>query len=214
MASYNHWGNYNWGHHGGEWWHNGWNWGHYHYGGFWPYYWFPWFAFDWWPGYYYSMYYPYCYDYGPGDIYADNSTVAPYVAAYPPPGEQPAEVQPNRQRPNRRMPMPRRAAPGPRWATSIWPKPAGYFQQGNYRDAMRFAGHAAVEMPRSADVHNLLMLSMFAGGEYRGAAMEAHAAASLGQAPGLEHGLRVLRQYQAIYRSASGIGEVRLPARL
>ena len=55
------------------------------------------------------------------------------------------------------------------------------FQRGDYHDAIRLAGHAAVEDPRSADVHNLLMLSMFASGDYRGAAMEAHAAASLGQ---------------------------------
>ena len=34
---------------------------------------------------------------------------------------------------------------------------------------------------RNADVHNLLMTAMFASGEYRGATMEAHVAASLGQ---------------------------------
>ena len=55
------------------------------------------------------------------------------------------------------------------------------FLRGDYHQAIRLAGHAAIEDPRSAAVHDLLMLSLFASGDYRGAAMEAHAAASLGQ---------------------------------
>jgi Flp pilus assembly protein TadD len=50
------------------------------------------------------------------------------------------------------------------------------FQQGNYRDALRLASHAAVDSPRNARVHELLSLPMFALKDYRGAAMEAHAA--------------------------------------
>jgi thioredoxin-like negative regulator of GroEL len=43
--------------------------------------------------------------------------------------------------------------------------------------------HAAVDEPRDAKVHLLMSLGMFATGEYRGAAMEAHAAAALGKVP-------------------------------
>ena len=50
------------------------------------------------------------------------------------------------------------------------------FQQGNYRDALRLAGHAGVESPQNPKVHELTSLALFATGEYRGAATEAHAA--------------------------------------
>ena len=43
--------------------------------------------------------------------------------------------------------------------------------------------HAAVDEPRNAKIHLLMSLGMFATGEYRGAAMEAHAAAALGKVP-------------------------------
>ena len=58
------------------------------------------------------------------------------------------------------------------------------FQQGNYRDATHLAAHAAVDDPKNPTVHLLLVLGMFATGEYRGAAMEAHAVALLGKTPG------------------------------
>ena len=57
------------------------------------------------------------------------------------------------------------------------------FQQGNYRDATHLAAHAAVDDPKNPTVHLLLVLGMFATGEYRGAAMEAHAVALLGKTP-------------------------------
>jgi tetratricopeptide (TPR) repeat protein len=174
MSAYNHGANYNWSHHGGEWWHHGWNWNRWGWGGIWPYYWFPWFAFDWWPGYYYSIYCPYCYDCGPGYIYADSYAAAPYASAYPPMVDQPSEPRPAEAN----------APAGGAESTlgdQFLAEARKAFQEGNYRDSLRLGGHAAVEMPRSAEVHNMLMLSMFAGGEYRGAAMEAHAAASLGQ---------------------------------
>ncbi len=57
------------------------------------------------------------------------------------------------------------------------------FQQGNYGNALRLAGHAAVDDPRNPNVHLLMMLGMFAMGQYRGAAMEAHAVAALGGTP-------------------------------
>ena len=54
-----------------------------------------------------------------------------------------------------------------------------FFQIGNYQNALRLAGHAAVEAPRNPEVHELASLALFALKDYRGAAMEAHAALRL-----------------------------------
>jgi hypothetical protein len=54
------------------------------------------------------------------------------------------------------------------------------FTQGNYRDALRLGSHAAVESPQNGKVHELLSLALFASGDYRGAATEAHAALAVG----------------------------------
>jgi tetratricopeptide (TPR) repeat protein len=54
------------------------------------------------------------------------------------------------------------------------------FRNGDYQGALRAAGHAAVEMPRDAAIHELMSLALFALKDYRGAAIEAHAALSLG----------------------------------
>jgi hypothetical protein len=54
------------------------------------------------------------------------------------------------------------------------------FQNGQYQEALRLAGHAAVEAPRNAEVHELASLALFALKDYRGATMEAHAALALG----------------------------------
>ncbi len=161
-------------HHGGEWWHNNNNFDHNHwygrygygYGDIWPYYWFPWYAY----GYgYYPYYYNDYYDYGYPDSYAYAEGASPYISSYAPPADETAAT-----------PTPERgdeSTLGHQYVTSA----QSDFRQGNYREALRLAGHAAVEMPRDDGVHNLLMLSMFAEGDYRGAAMEAHAAASLGK---------------------------------
>ena len=55
------------------------------------------------------------------------------------------------------------------------------FVRGDYRNALRLAGHAEVESPQNAKVHELTSLALFASGEYRGAATEAHAALALGE---------------------------------
>jgi tetratricopeptide (TPR) repeat protein len=54
------------------------------------------------------------------------------------------------------------------------------FHEGSYANALRLAGHAAVDNPRDPNVHLLLSLSMFALGNYQGAAAEAHAVAAMG----------------------------------
>ena len=54
------------------------------------------------------------------------------------------------------------------------------FQAGKYRDALRLANHAAVESPRNPKAAELMSLALFADGDYRGAAAQAHAALTLG----------------------------------
>jgi hypothetical protein len=54
------------------------------------------------------------------------------------------------------------------------------FRSGDYRNAARLANHAAVDDPRNPRVHQLIALSLMALNDYRGAAMEAHAALALG----------------------------------
>ena len=55
--------------------------------------------------------------------------------------------------------------------------------EGNYGNATRLAGHAGIDHPRNPDVHILAMLGLFAMGDYRGSAMEAHAVAAMGRIP-------------------------------
>ena len=54
------------------------------------------------------------------------------------------------------------------------------FLQGNYQNALRLGGHAAVEAPQNPKVHELISLALFALGNYTAAANEAHAAMALG----------------------------------
>ena len=57
------------------------------------------------------------------------------------------------------------------------------FRQGDFRAAILFASHAAIDNPRDRNVHLLLSLAMFAAGDYRGSAMEAHAVVAIGPLP-------------------------------
>ena len=54
------------------------------------------------------------------------------------------------------------------------------FQRGDYQTATRLDAHAMIDMPRDVRVHELQSLALFALGDYRGAAREAHAALILG----------------------------------
>jgi tetratricopeptide (TPR) repeat protein len=60
-------------------------------------------------------------------------------------------------------------------------KARALFRQGAFRDALRQANHAAVESPEDPKVHELMSLALFALKDYRGAAIEAHAAVGLGR---------------------------------
>jgi tetratricopeptide (TPR) repeat protein len=57
------------------------------------------------------------------------------------------------------------------------------FLAGDYANAQRSASHAVVETPDNPKAHELMMLSMFAQGDFQGAAAAAHAVADLGQVP-------------------------------
>ncbi|HEV3415261.1 MAG TPA: hypothetical protein VG056_00530 [Pirellulales bacterium] len=57
------------------------------------------------------------------------------------------------------------------------------FQNGNYREAQRLAGHAIVDDPQNAEAHALICLTAFATGNYQVAAAEAHAVASIRGVP-------------------------------
>jgi hypothetical protein len=152
--------------HGGDWWnHHEPDRNNFFAFGLWGW---PWFAFDWGPGYWWPNYYDYCY--APyGDLYGSYySAPVPYVSAYPP-GNPTVEVS---------QPPEANAA-----NSNFYMEAVGAFRQGDYGNATRLAGHAAVDDPRNQNVHVLTMLGLFAMGEYRGAAMEAHAVAALGKLP-------------------------------
>ena len=157
---------------GHPWDHNFWHGGHFWYGnhGFYPWYgfaWWPWYDFGWWPGYY--DYYPYRVGYYGGYGY-DNG---PYAVEYAAPDT--SDEMPNE------TPLPQPA---------VGEEPSGFytealsaFQEADYANAVRLAGHAAIDQPRDANVHLLLSLGLFALGDYRGAAIESHAVAAIGSIP-------------------------------
>jgi hypothetical protein len=170
--------------HGGY--HHGHGWWDHHYGLYAPIIALPlWFsAWDaYYPGYY-AYYgdpgYPYGDYYGYGDAYAN----LPPAPAEPPPAadESPANVP---------APPPPAAEPTAESADSAAESPeaeagrqfhadaVSAFRRHDYREAARLANHAVIERPRDGKVHETLSLALFAAREYRGAAMEAHAAVAL-----------------------------------
>ena len=178
-GDWNHWNHNGWNHNGWNhnwaWWHN---YGPYWYGGWWGFgFGWPWFGFAWWPGYY-----DYCYgvpyaDYGYVAV-ADN--VTPYVA-YMPENAGPDVTAPGAAA--EQPPADGGETGGAGDAFDFYGRAAAAFGQGEFRDATHLAAHAAVDDPRNQKVHLLLALSLFATGEYRGTAIEAHAVASLGKVP-------------------------------
>jgi tetratricopeptide (TPR) repeat protein len=146
----------------------------------------PWFSLGWWPGYYnYYDWGPYAGDYygGYGGYGGYGYDVAPYTtygsdyvdtmpaveATTPIQAESPIEDE---------SPIEASNEQGDFYAQAL-----AAFQQGDYMNATRLASHAAIDDPKNPDIHLLLSLGMFAGGQYRGAAMEAHAVAALGAVP-------------------------------
>jgi tetratricopeptide (TPR) repeat protein len=133
----------------------------------------PWFSLNWWPGYY---------DYGYGLSYGGD-TYANYVCNLSSYGD---AAGANFAVPD--VAVADAGATSPATAEAAGSNPfyeqaLAAFRQGSYRDATRLALHAAVDEPKNPNVHVLLVLGMFASGEYRGAAIEAHTVALLGKAP-------------------------------
>jgi hypothetical protein len=134
------------------------------YGGWgWPYVGLGWYGYGGWPYYGYGHGYGDYGDYGYTPYYG--STVAydntPAVAA-----ETPTEATAEESS----------TEPSPEYFAQA----REMFESGNYKEALRLAGHAAVDSPRNPEVHELASLCLFALKDYRGAAMEAHAALAVG----------------------------------
>ncbi len=66
------------------------------------------------------------------------------------------------------------------WGNRFLTSARDAFRNGDYSDALRLAGHAAVELPKDAKIHELMSLALFALKDYKGANLEAHEALSLG----------------------------------
>ena len=179
------WGYHDWDHyfHGaywgsgwGGWWGGWWGWGY----PFWFSYWGG-YPFGW-GGYYADYFCPY------GSAYSTGYPEASYIYAYPNEGQYAANFAPNPATP---AGEPQPAADEPQLAADTGAATANEalqyynearaaFTRGEYRNALRLAGHSAVESPQNAKVHELTSLALFASGEYRGAATEAHATLALG----------------------------------
>ncbi len=149
----------------------GWGWG-----GYWPWYGGWGLGLDWGYPYDYGYYYPdagdYYYSYAP-TVYADTGAIAQPVGAAP-----------------QQIPISTAMAPtsedqqqGAAEALEYYSEARTAFLQGDYHNALRLAGHAGVEAPGNAKVHELISLALFASGDFRAAASEAHAAMALGPIP-------------------------------
>jgi hypothetical protein len=138
---------------------NPWNWNK---GGFWWGY-YPF----WWPAWGWGGGYGYVYDYGE-PVY---ETAGYQTVSAPTADEAPTAAQTSAEE------GADESAGGEYFAQS-----QAAFGEGHYKDALRMANHAAVESPQNPKAHELMSLSLFALGDYRGAAMEAHAALALGPA--------------------------------
>ena len=155
---------------------NGYHHHDHHYPGYYGYG--PWFSLGWGGGWY-NDYYPYLYPY-PNDDYPYTYFYAPeaaarVTAAYPPAAaieEVPAPAAQNESAASAEGDTPD--------AMQFYDQGRSAFLAGDYRLALRMANHAAVESPQNAQVHELISLALFALGDYRGAASEAHAAMAFG----------------------------------
>ena len=185
------WGNHNWdpyfhggywGHGWGGWWGWGWGWGY-------PFWFYAWGGYPYgWGGYYADYLCPY------GAVYSTGYPAAEYVYAYPE-GQNTANFAPSGPADHGNMvpadqppPVPAnpQVAADDGGATAneglqYYNEARDAFTRGDYRNALRLTGHSAVESPQNPRVHELTSLALFASGEYRGAATEAHAALALGE---------------------------------
>ena len=164
-------GHHEWDNYFGRGGYGGWGWG-----GYWP--WFAGWGLGWGWGYPYDYgyYYPdagdYYYSYAPtgdasGGAVVDSGAAAPEQFASTP-GIAPA------------VSTATGAQQEANEALQYYSAARESFFQGDYHNALRLAGHAGVDAPRNPKVHELTSLALFALGNYRAAASEAHAAMALG----------------------------------
>jgi hypothetical protein len=147
----------------------------------------PWYGLGWRGGYGYGNWWPGYYDYGYGPYYGDlygsyyDTGTVPYVAS--------SDVVPSEDATPVASPIEENQPEGSEvdnqtsQTSDFFSEALTAFREGDYGNATRLAGHAAIDDPRNPDVHTLAMLGLFAMGEYRGAAIEAHAVAAMGKIP-------------------------------
>ena len=120
---------------------------------------------------YYASAYPdsgYAYDYGNDGQYAVGSPVDQNaVNVQQPPITDQSQTPPNAEQAGME-------------ALQYYNEARTAFEQGNYRDALRLVGHSGIDSPQNPKVHELASLGLFASGDYKGAATEAHAALAFG----------------------------------
>ena len=180
FQSYHHPGGY------GNWGHNNWNNSFWHGYGGWGWGWGGWgfpFGFGYWGGYpfgwggYWGDYFcPY------GPVYGDAYPMSDYGYAYPDEGQYAANYPAPPAAPVAADNPPSSAGQGDgagNEGLQYYNEARAAFTQGDYRNALRLAGHAGVESPQNAKVHELIALTLFALDDYRGAATAAHAALAL-----------------------------------
>ena len=147
----------------------GWGWG-----GFWPWYGGWGLGLGWGYPYDYGYYYPdagdYYYSYAPTS-YVDSGAVVDSGVAAPQQFASATDMAPA---------ISADAQQGANEAVQFYSEARTAFLQGDYHNALRLGGHAAVDAPRNPKVHELISLALFALGNYRPAASEAHAAMALG----------------------------------
>ncbi len=165
-SSANWWGRSNW------WGRNNW-WGrsgfcYYPFIGIGSAFWFPWWCYSGFPSYdyYCSNDYVTPYYLGSSSLYAPASAVVsdPQVA-------QAQYVDP---------PTTARPAAESDAGAEYSAQSSAAFHNAQYKESLRLANHAAVESPENPKAHEMMSLSLFASGDYRGAAAEAHAALAFG----------------------------------
>ena len=162
-------GNGNWGRYNNYFGRGGWGWGGW--GGYWPWY------LGWGLGLGWG--YPYNYDYGyypgVGDYYY---SYAPSAYGYDGSVAADSTVAPQQQVPDSSASAMTDQASSE--ALQFYSEARDAFAQGDYQNALRLAGHAAVDAPQNPKVHELISLALFAQGNFGPAASEAHAAMALG----------------------------------
>ena len=158
-----HFDNHHWYHH--------WDYFHHHFAFYpFPFFFWPFWDYPWYRGFArpYVYTYVYCYDFSPYDV---------FVYADAPPAPEPASLTAEQTGP--RSPTTAADDTGLN-ALEFYSAAREEFRKGDYRKALRLAGHAAVEAPENAKVHELTSLALMALGDYRGAAIEAHAVMAFG----------------------------------